>query len=159
VHLASDFKETTLELRTFADTDEWKAVCRMPCDRAIEVEGAEARVTAPRMTPSNVFRIEPGRGRALVKVDGGSESSRSLGLTALIAGIPVSMAGGALLGYGTIDDSDAMKISGGITLGLGAAMVLTALPLLVAGGTDVRDGRGRQIARELPLSSPTAGAF
>jgi hypothetical protein len=111
------------------------------------------------MTTSNVFRIEPGRGRALVKVDGGSESSRTLGLTALIAGIPVSMVGGGLLGYGAIDDNDALKISGGITLGIGAAMVLTALPLLVAGSTDVRDGRGRQIARDLPRSSPAVGAF
>ncbi len=69
------------------------------------------------------------------------------------------MVGGALLGYGAIDDNAALQISGGITLGLGAAMVLSALPLLVAGGTDVRDGRGRQIARELPPSSPSVGAF
>jgi hypothetical protein len=159
IHLASNFENTTLELRSFVDADEWKPVCRMPCDRAIEVEGTEARVTAPRMTPSNVFRIEPGRGRALVKVDGGAESSRSLGLTALIAGIPVSMVGGALFGYGAIDENDGLKIGGGITLGLGAAMILTALPLLVSGGTDVRDGRGRQIARELPRSSPAVSAF
>ncbi len=83
-----------------------------------------------------------------------------MGLTALIAGIPVSMVGGAQLGYGAIDDNAALKISGGITPGPGAAMVLTALPLLVAGGTDVRDGRGRQIAlRELPPSSPSVGAL
>jgi hypothetical protein len=159
VHLVSNYKDATLELRSFEDANEWRAVCRAPCDLSLDVEGAEARVSAPNMTTSNVFRIDPGRGRAFVRVDGGSASTRSLGITALVAGIPLSLAGGALFGYGALDDSDALKIGGGITLGVGAVLVLTSLPLLVAGGTDVYDGRGKQIARDVPRSSPTVGAF
>ncbi len=110
----------------------------------------EARVTAPGMTTSNVFRIEPGGGRALIRVDGGSKSTQSWGLTGLIVGIPVSFVGMGLLGYGTISDHQELQVGGGVTLGIGAAVILAALPLLLAGGTDVHDGKGRQIAGEAP---------
>lgn len=87
-----------------------------------------------------------------MKVNGGSASTRSLGITLLVAGIPVSMVGGGLLGYGALEHENGLKIAGGVTLGVGAALVLTALPLLVSGGTDVFDGQGRQIAAT-PASS------
>jgi len=148
VHLASSHARTRLELRDFVDSGEWIVACTAPCDKRLRVEGTEARVSAQGMTTSNVFRIDPGRGRALVKVDGGSASAQTWGIRGLIIGIPVSMVGMGLFGYGTVSERDELKIPGAITLGVGAAVLLTSLPLLLIGSTDIRDGKGKQIAMD-----------
>ncbi len=150
IHLASNYPSTSLELRNFVDSGDWMQACQAPCDRKLMVEGMEARVTAPGMTTSNVFRIEPGSGRALIKVDGGSKNTQNWGVNGLIVGIPVSFVGMGLLGYGTVSDKPELQVGGGITLGVGAAILLASLPLLLAGGTDVHDARGRQIAGQAP---------
>jgi hypothetical protein len=98
------------------------------------------------MTTSNAFRIEPGRGRARIRVDAGSSTTRSLGIAGLAIGTPVAMAGMVLYGYGATQDTGAMKTAGVLTLALGAAVTLTALPLLAMGTTTVRDSRGQVIA-------------
>jgi len=146
VHIASDYPGTWLELRDFVESGEWVRTCQAPCDRKVRVEGSEARVSAEGMTTSNVFRIEPGRGRALIKVDGGSQSTKNWGVGGMIVGIPLSLVGMGLLGYGIVQEKDSLQIAGGITLGVGATIVLGSLPLLVLGGTDVHDGKGKQIA-------------
>ena len=146
VHIASNYGGTWLELRDFVESGDWFRACQAPCDLKLRVEGSEARVSAEGMSTSNVFRIEPGRGRALIKVDGGSSSTQRWGITGLIVGIPLALLGGGLLGYGIVQEEDALKIGGGVTLGIGATMVLGSLPLLVIGGTDVHDGKGKQIA-------------
>jgi hypothetical protein len=105
-----------------------------------------ARASAPGMTTSNVFRIQPGAGPALVRVDGGSSSARTLGVIGLAAGIPIALGGAALFSYGQTKDRDGMAVAGAVMLGTGALAVLIALPLLVSGGTSVRNGEGRQIA-------------
>ncbi|HVJ16343.1 MAG TPA: hypothetical protein VM686_12965, partial [Polyangiaceae bacterium] len=102
------------------------------------------------MTTSNVFRIEPGRGRALLKIEGGSSSTQRWGVTGMMVGIPLSLLGMGLLGYGLVQEKDALQIGGGITLGVGATIVLGSLPLLVMGSTDVHDGKGKQIAGTPP---------
>jgi hypothetical protein len=51
-----------------------------------------------------------------------------------------------LYGYGTYAHEDGMRIAGGVTLGIGAIAVGVALPLLVLGGTNVRDGKDNVIA-------------
>ena len=113
------------------------------------MNGQLARVTAPGMTTSNVFRIEPGSGTALVRVDGGSARMRSLGLLGLGVGIPTALAGMALFGYGKYADRDAMRVSGAVVLATGAVVLVASLPLLIIGGTKVRDARGTTIARTL----------
>ena len=115
-----------------------------------------ARVSAAGMTTSNAFRIEPGAGVALVRVDGGSAKARSLGVLALAIGIPTTLAGGALYSYGSFADRDGMRISGAVVLGAGALAVLASLPFLLQGATTVRDARGSAIARS--TASP-ANAF
>src|SRR5262245_41971545 len=131
VHVASDYPGTWLELRDFVESGDWVHACQAPCDRKLAVEGSEARVSAEGMTTSNVFHIAPGRGRALIKVDGGSSSTQRWGVTSLLVGIPLALVGGGLLGYGIVQEDDALKIGGGVTLGIGATMVLGSLPLLV----------------------------
>ena len=108
--------------------------------------GHQARVTAPGMSPSNVFRLEPGPGIALVKVSGGSSTLRSLGIAGLGIGIPLGLVGTGMYSYGSYKDNDGLAIAGGIVLGTGAVMILAALPMLIMSTTNVRDARGSLIA-------------
>jgi hypothetical protein len=116
------------------------------------VDGAELRVDAEGMTASNAFRIEPGIGTARFRVASGSESARTIGLGALIAGVPISLGGMFLFGYGKVKDEQGFETAGIATLAVGAVLVLGSLPFLAAGRTAVRDSRGRTIAtrHELP---------
>jgi hypothetical protein len=154
VHLASDYPGAWLELRDFVESGDWVRACQAPCDKKVRVEGSEARIAAEGMTTSNVFRIDAGRGRALIKVDGGASSAKTWGITGMSVGIPLSLLGMGLLSYGIVKERDALQIGGGITLGLGAVLVLGSVPLLVIGGTDVHDGKGKQIAGD-----PSRDAF
>jgi len=149
VHVASNRPAAWLEAKSTLEDGDWQRLCAAPCDREIVVQGALLRVTAPGMTPSNGFRIEPGPGTALVKVEAGSASSRRYGILALGAGIPISLAGMGLYGYGRYVDQQGTQTAGAIVLGVGALAVLVSLPLLVSGATDVRDGKGGLIARLL----------
>jgi hypothetical protein len=146
VHLAADYPGAVLELRNYVDSGAWKVACGVPCDRALVTLGAEARVSAPGMSTSNVFRIDPGPGAALIKVNGGSATARTFGILGLGIGIPLGLTGTAMYSYGSYDDNDGLAIAGGVILGTGAAMILAAIPLLLSGTTNVRDGKGRLIA-------------
>jgi hypothetical protein len=99
------------------------------------------------MTPSQPFRIQAGAGAALLDVRGGSASSRAWGRTSFVLGVPISLLGMAGFAYGSFDDQPGLRGAGAISLGVGAALVLTALPLLVAGSTDVRNEHGDLVAR------------
>ncbi|HEV8551363.1 MAG TPA: hypothetical protein VGQ57_20080, partial [Polyangiaceae bacterium] len=94
-------------------------------------------------------RIEPGVGTALIRVDGGSAKARSLGLLGLGVGIPTSIVGMAIFSYGKFADVQGARVGGGIVLGAGALVLVSALPALLIGATKVRDGRGSTIARAL----------
>ncbi len=104
------------------------------------------RVTARRMTPSNTFGIEPGAGAARLRVSGGSAKAREFGLIGLAGGLPVTFAGVTFLGVGSIRGDSAERTAGIVTLSIGAAAVLAALPLLVAGSTSVKNAEGRHVA-------------
>jgi hypothetical protein len=118
------------------------------------VNGMLVRAVAPNMTTSNAFRIEPGPGTAHVKVEGGSSRSRTLGVIGLGVGIPSALIGMTLFSYGKVSDEDALSTAGAVVLGTGAVMLLVALPLLFAGKTGVKDGKGSHIA-----TLPTAPRF
>ncbi len=149
MHLGSNYAGAQLELKSNVDQGEWRAACVAPCDISIPVLGVLARVTAPGMTSSNAFRIEPGVGTAHVRVDGGSAQARSFGILALGVGIPTSIGGMSLYGYGRFSEQDAMQVTGAVVLGTGLLLVVTSLPLLLIGSTTVRDGRGSAIAKTL----------
>jgi len=150
VAIRADYAGAALELRRFGGFEAWSRACAAPCDRRLAVSGMEARVVAPGMTPSKPFRLEPGSGTALLTVNGGSERRARAGKIALYAGVPLGFAGMATLGYGAYDDRRPLVVGGGIALGLGAALVLVALPLIVSGSTEVKNGDGDWIARLEP---------
>jgi hypothetical protein len=147
-----DYTGGQLELRPFGTFDDWRVACSSPCNRRLLIDGMEVRVVAPGMTPSKPFRIQPGSGSALLTVDGGSAGSHRWGKRALFAGVPLSFAGVGLLGYGAFDDRPALVTSGAILSGLGAALVLTALPLLTGGSTEVTNADGDLIGSAGPRS-------
>jgi hypothetical protein len=147
VHVSIDYESATIETRSSVDRGDWSTACRAPCDHSLVIEDTDLRVVAPRMTPSNEFRIEPGTGTARLRVSGGSSAARSFGIAGLLSGIPLTLGGGALFGYGEVRDRSGMRTVGIVTLAAGAAAVVAALPLLLVGSTRVRDARGRTIAR------------
>ena len=104
------------------------------------------------MTDSNTFLLEPGAGTARLRVSGGSSTVRSIGLTALVGGIPISLGGLGLYGYGSAEKESGLQTAGIVTLAVGGVLVLGSLPLLGFGRTTIRDARGKAIARrhELP---------
>jgi hypothetical protein len=113
------------------------------------VEGALLRVAAPGMTTSNAFRIEPGRGIAFIKVKGGSEKARRIGIITLAAGVPVALLGMGLYGYARLRNESGMQTGGAVVLGAGAVSIGVSLPLLLLGSTDVKNGKDSLIARML----------
>jgi hypothetical protein len=146
VHIAIDRESAWLEARSKLDGGPWQRLCPAPCDRTLRVDGSEFRVVAPGMTPSNTFAIGPGHGTARFQVNPGSATTRTLGIAGLAGGLPVAFAGMAFLGVGTLEDDSGLKTAGAITLAVGAAAVVVALPLLLLGSTSVKDEDRRTIA-------------
>lgn len=147
VRFAVNYDDAWLEARPFGVEESWRRVCKAPCGEWIAVEGAELRVTADSMTPSGPFRVDAGSGgAALLTVKGGSSVTRSLGRLGLVVGVPVSLLGMTGFAYGHFDERRGLETAGAVTLGVGAALVLTALPLLVMGSTSVRNDKGDLIA-------------
>lgn len=146
VHVATSHPGTWLEQKSTLDNTGWERVCAAPCDKEIVVQGVLLRATATGMTTSNAFRVQPGPGVALVKVEGGSSSLRLAGVIGLAGGLPIAFTGMTLFGYGTYKRDDDLRTTGAVVLGVGAVAVLAALPLLMMGGTDVRDGNDTMIA-------------
>ncbi|MEZ4224926.1 MAG: hypothetical protein R3B13_28490 [Polyangiaceae bacterium] len=147
VQLYVDFPGAWLELSSLIDDRGFQRVCPAPCDIPLRVSATEARVSAPGMTPSNPFRIEPGSGTAQFRVDGGSAATRRWGILSLSVGIPVALIGGGIWGYGRVEESKPLQITGIAVLSTGALAILGSLPLLSMGATRVRDARGSVIAR------------
>jgi hypothetical protein len=147
VHLAATYDAARLEARSRVDTESWRVICDAPCDRSIRVEGLELRVTAPRMTPTNAFVVDPGPGVARFRVSGGSATARDLGIVGLAGGLPIAFAGMALFGLGSVRESSGERTGGIVTLAVGAAVVLIALPLLLVGSSSVKNEQGKYIAR------------
>jgi hypothetical protein len=153
VHLHANYAGAYLELR-LPEEDVWRKACDAPCDRPLLVDGREARVGATGMTTSNVFRVEPGAGTARLRVNGGSATARQIGLIGLITGVPVSLLGMGLFGYGSVRGDDGLQTGGIVTLAVGALSVVASLPLLMVGTTSVRDGKGKLVA-----TTPALGRF
>lgn len=150
--IRADYEGAVLELRRFGGFDEWRPACPAPCHQELAVSGMEARVVAPGMTPSKPFRIDPGSGSALLTVNGGSAARVRAGKLSLYVGVPLGFAGMGAFSYGKYEDREPLVVGGGIALGLGAALVLVALPLIVSGSTEVTNAEGTWIADGLPTA-------
>lgn len=155
VHVAVNRRDAWLETRSYVDGGDFLRTCAAPCDLKLQVEGREARVVAPGMTTSNVFRFDAGSGVAGVRVDGGSASARRAGILTLAAGIPVALAGMAMFALGRVHDKPGLEGGGIAALAVGGIGVAVSLPLLVIGSTSVKSAKGSQIA----LGAPQDVAF
>lgn len=140
-------------MRDYVDQGEFQRVCRAPCDQRVLVQGREARVSAPGMTTSNVFRFDAGAGTAAVRVDGGSAKARRYGIITLALGIPVALGGMAMYAIGKVKKSSGLEGAGIAGLALGGVSVVVSLPLLLVGSTNVKDAKGSLIAFSEPSTS------
>jgi len=150
VHVGVSHQDAWLEMRSFVDGGEFLRVCRAPCDRTLMVEGREARVTAPGMTTSNVFRFDAGDGVAGVRVDGGSATARRAGIITLAIGIPLALAGMGLFAQGKVKDNTGLTVAGIAGLAAGGVSIGVSLPLLLIGTTHVKNAKGSLIAFSEP---------
>ena len=146
VHVAVSHRDAWLETRSAIDGGDFARTCRTPCDMKLAVDGLEARVVAPGMTSSNVFRFDAGAGVAAVRVDGGSARARRAGIITLTLGIPVALGGMALFALGRVKDSSGLEAAGIAGLALGGVSVSVSLPLLLMGTTHVKNAKGSLIA-------------
>lgn len=153
VHIAVSHKDAWLEMRSYVDGGDFLRICRAPCDLKLQVEGREARVTAPGMTTSNVFRFDGGNGTAGVRVDGGSASARRAGILSLAIGIPLALAGMGLFAQGRVRDNTGLTVAGVAGLSAGGLGIAVSLPLLLIGTTHVKNAKGSQIALGEPPPS------
>jgi hypothetical protein len=149
VHFGANYPGAVLESRSVVDFEDWKARCNAPCKQYLDVAGQEVRVIAPGMTTSNPFRLESGRGRIYFRVNGGSDTVKTIGIAGMAGGIPVMLGGMAMFGIGKIDDKDALSTVGVVTLAVGAAAVLVSIPMLLSGTTRVYNSKSDRIA-EIP---------
>jgi hypothetical protein len=147
LHVVVDYADAVIETRSSVDPASWLLACAAPCDRPLAVEDRRIRVSAPRMTPSNEFLVEPGSGIVRLRVSGGSAVARDLGILGLAGGIPLALGGGALFGVGSVQDHEGLRTAGIVTLAVGAAAIVASLPLLLVGSTRVYDSRGTPLAR------------
>ncbi|MEZ4376509.1 MAG: hypothetical protein R3B07_37235 [Polyangiaceae bacterium] len=146
MELKVNYRDAWLELRSVTYGGPWRRACLAPCGKTLEVDGSEARVRAPGMTTTNIFRLQPGVGTARLSVDGGSKSWRDWGVISLAVGTPLALSGGALYGLGHYQDSQGMKTAGIAALAVGGLAVAASLPMLISGSTSVRDFNGKLIA-------------
>jgi hypothetical protein len=155
VHVAVSYRDAWLETRSYVDGGAFNRTCAAPCDVVLTVEGREARVAAPRMTTSNVFRIDGGSGVAGVRVEGGSATARRAGIFTLAIGIPVALAGMAFFAQGRLKEKSGLEAAGIAGLAAGGLSVVVSLPLLLIGTTSVKDAKGSLVA----FSEPQARSF
>jgi hypothetical protein len=153
VHVAVNHRDAWLEMRSYVDGGAFVRICAAPCDLRLQVEGREARVVAPDMTPSNVFRFDAGSGTAGVRVDGGSASARRVGIITLAIGIPLALAGMGLYAQGRVKDNTGLQVAGIAGLATGGVSIGISLPLLLIGSTNVKNAKGSLIATSEPHSA------
>jgi hypothetical protein len=146
IRIAVDRADAWLETRPFGSETPWQRSCAAPCGQSLSVDGVELRVTAPDMTPSKPFRVEAGSGAAQLSVSGGSAAARAWGRASFAIGVPVALLGMTGFALGSFDDRPGLKGIGAVSLGVGAALVLAALPLLVRGATNVKNDKGDAVA-------------
>jgi len=150
VHVAVSHREAWLEMRSYVDGGAFSRICRTPCDQRLLVEGREARVSAPGMTTSNIFRFDGGDGTAGVRVEGGSASARRAGIITLAIGIPLALAGMGLFAQGKVKDNTGLTVAGIGGLAAGGISIGISLPLLLIGTTHVKNAKGSLIATSEP---------
>lgn len=147
VEIKVNYPNAWLELRSVIYGGEWRKVCEIPCGKTLEVDGMDARVRAPGMTPTNIFRIQPGIGTARIQVKGGSELWGQVGFYSIALGLPVLLGSGAAYGYGFQEQSQPLQTGGIVGMVVSGVAIVASLPMLLMSATSVRDYDGKLIGK------------
>lgn len=125
VHIVGD---EDLELQVFdREADEWRTVCRTPCDRELPT-GETYRIDAPGVRISSAFQLDDVQGdRVVLHVDTASSAAHGIGVAAIVVGAtPVALAATTAVG-------------GAAALGV---LVILVCPFVEAFGGDFGDCAG-----------------
>jgi hypothetical protein len=120
-----------------------RVACSSPCEQVVDgSRGQRFIVQGDGVTPSDTFVLSDRTRDTTIHVDPGSSGLRTGGAWLTVTGVTLAVAGAIFLPIGFALDSPTTdlgwaKTTGGVTLGLGAAMMGAGIPMLVAGGTDV----------------------
>lgn len=126
-----------------------RSVCTAPCGQIVDGRrGQTFFFAAPGMVPSPGFRVSRLGGDYAAHVDGGSSTARTVGYligafggAGVIGGVIMlgvgSAAGGSISSEGRVAPKEESLLlpAGGITLGVGAAMVVTSIALVATNHT------------------------
>ena len=142
------------ELEEFAASGDWVSLCRTPCEGWV-TQGQALRVGGPKVQPSDPFQVPLGREQLRVDADAKARSKRIWGVVTAVGGGGLFLVGSSFLTVGaasnaTVQDSNGMtrpltdserrnfRTAGGVMMGLGAAVGITGLVLLLNSQTEVQ---------------------
>lgn len=120
-----------------------RVACESPCDRKIDGSKGQAfSISGDGVINSDPFYLKDRGGPTTLVVDAGSARVRAGGVwLTTFGGIFTGIGGLTLgLGYGLTGDADLqniMKISGGVSLGVGLSMLAAGIPMIVTQSTSV----------------------
>ncbi len=120
-----------------------RVACASPCDRVVDgSRGQRFIVQGDGVPPSETFVLNDRNEDTTVKVDAGSPGLLIGGNWLTGVGAAAAVTGAVMLpiAYALDDSSSTMssiKVAGGVTLGVGLAMLAAGIPMIIAGDTDV----------------------
>lgn len=120
-----------------------RVACSSPCDRVVDgSRGQRFVVLGDGITASDTFVLSDRTEDTTIKVDTGSAGLVTGGAWLTAFGITSALVGVVTLPVAYAIDSggstlDSVKVAGGVTLGVGVALMGAGIPMIIAGGTDV----------------------
>ena len=106
------------------------------------------------MRPSNTFFIDADEGEETLQFSAGDDAYHAWGQGSLVAGIGLALAGGIAYGLGRLEDNDAAVVGGVVGMALGGVGIVVSFPLVGAGRTAVRNGKGERVGRAERIRKP-----
>ncbi|MEP7122304.1 MAG: tetratricopeptide repeat protein [Byssovorax sp.] len=115
------------------------AVCSAPCNTGVDSSGGrEFFLGGDGITPSDRFQLQGMGDPATLRVSPGNRAAWFSGLTFMVLGLTGVAFGAPLLGVGATSSSThaaGLTTAGGVTLGIGAGLMLIGIPLWRSGRT------------------------
>ncbi|NUO54560.1 MAG: hypothetical protein HOV80_37435 [Polyangiaceae bacterium] len=120
-----------------------RVACASPCDKVVDgSRGQRFIVQGEGVPPSETFVLNDRNEDMTLKVDAGSPGLLIGGNWLTGVGAAAAVTGAVMLpiAYALDDSSSTMssfKVAGGVTLGVGLAMLAAGIPMIIAGDTDI----------------------
>jgi len=120
-----------------------RVACASPCDKVVDgSRGQRFIVQGEGVPPSETFVLNDRNEDMTLKVDAGSPGLLIGGNWLTGVGAAAAVTGAVILpiAYALDDSSSTMssiKVAGGVTLGVGLAMLAAGIPMIIAGDTDI----------------------